>query len=308
MKIIVDNQIVKILKHNASELLKNPFLSNRDNHISFGWPSLLEYLDLGSLLSELPPFDQNQPIFKACVSSLCENEEKEVIFYIYDRLFAENLNQIKDLPQIDASFLLQAIKKQREKSFFLELEKIVSHTLAAYEIALLDKTSDTMHDLILYLAWDRMCVWMAHLFNYQSTNPKFINGIQVLKECLIESYQHIAMQGRTVPGLYRMLESLFFYQMREENLQKHTDAEWALLSQSFPVLKPQNELVDFFYIDDSVEGNTAYLTMDFEDSVHLRLALAHHMIDKIKEETPHWNYTLQPKNILFLNPESHALK
>lgn len=312
MNIIIDNQIVKIFAHDATKIVKNPFISNLDNSISFRWPSLFEYLGLGSILSNLPAFDQTTPLFTACISTLFATKDKEALFYVYDRLFAENLNHINSLPQINAAFLLQTIKEQREKASFLEAEKVLSPVLAAYEAALVEKASHTMHHLILYLAWDRMCVWIGRLFNYQSVDQKFIKGLDVLKECLIESYQHIAQQGRTSPGIFRMLETLFFYQMREENLQKHTDAEWIVLSQSFHALKAQDELLDFFYIDDAViseeklqieEGDSDYyLTLDSSESVKFRLALAQYMMDKLKAEFPQWRYVLRLKKIGYFKP------
>lgn len=305
MEIIVDNKIVNLLIHDATTLAKNPWISSTDNSISFRWPSLLEYLGLGSLFSTLPIFDQSQPMFTACIETLSSNEEKEVIFYVFDHLFAEHLNQIKALRQINASFLLHAIEERRAKA-----EKFISSTLLNYEKAFKENASHAMHDLILYLAWDRMCVWMGHLFNYQSTDSKFLKAITVLKECLVESYQHISRQGRTAPSFYRMLEALFFYQMREENIQKHTDEEWTLLSQSFPILKGQNELIDFFYIDDAMtsgshskknpENSICYLTLDSSDRVNSRLALAQYMVSKLKEEIVDWDYVLQPQQILHL--------
>ncbi len=311
MQIIVDNQVIKLLVSNNPAILRNPFLFSPDSHISFRWPSLLEYLELGEVLSNLPAFDQAQPLFGACVSSLCANNEKEDLFYMYDRLFAENLNQINGLPQIKPSFLLQAIKEQRQKVCFLGVKSVLSSTLDDYEKALAENTSHTMHDLILYLAWDRICVCMARLFDYQSTDPNFIKGVGVLKECLIESYQHIAQQGRTTPGIYRMLEALLFYKMREENLQKHTAVEWATLSQSLNALKAQDELVDFFYIDDAVtpeeklkteeENSACYLTLDYPSMVNSRLSLAQYMMDKLKSEVPQWCYALRPKKIVYLS-------
>ncbi len=311
MKIIVDDQIVKLFVSSAAPILNNPFIFNVDNHLSFRWPSLLEYLGLGSILSSLPAFSQDQPLFEACVSTLCANEETEVLFHLYDRLFAENLNQINALPEIKPSFLLQEIKEKRQKISFLEVESVLSPSLTAYEISLTEKASHTMHDLILYLAWDRMCVWMSRLFDYQSTDPKFIKGIGVLRECLIESYQHITQQGRTTPGIYRMLESFLFYQMRDENLEKLTAAEWTILSRSFQALKAQDKLVDFFYIDDAVtsekelkieeENSEYYLTLDSPDRVNIRLSLAQYMMDKLKSEVPNWDYVLRPKKIVYLD-------
>lgn len=312
MKMIVDNQIVKLFVSNPTKILNNPLLFNSDNHVSFKWPSLLEYLELGSILSNLPAFEQNQPLFEACISTLCANNETDVFFHLYDRLFAETLNQIKALPQLKSSFLLQALKEQRQKKSFLEAKVLLSPVLDAYETSLTEKASHTMHDLILYLAWERMCVCLSRLFDYQSTDPKFIKGIAVLRECLIESYQHIAQQGRTNPSIYRMLESFLFYQMREENLEKHTTAEWALLSQSFQALKAQDDLADFFYIDDAVilerdlkieeENSECYLTLDPINKINARLSFAIYMLDKLKSEVPNWDYVLHQKKIVFLEP------
>jgi hypothetical protein len=306
MKIIVDNQIVKLFVSDPTKILDNSSIFNGENQINFRWPSLLEYLELGSILTNLSAFDSGEPLFKACVAALCANEEKEVIFHLYDRLFAENLTQISDLPQINPIFLLQAIEAQRQKVVFSEAQNMLSPALAAYETALTEKASHTMHDLILYLAWDRMCVWMARIFDYQSNDPKFIKGVSVLRECLIESYQHIAKQARTTPGIYRMLEAFVFYQMREENLEKLTVAEWTILSESFPMLKAQDKLVDFFYIDDAVipeedlNSPECYLTLDTSERVNTRLRLAQFMIDALKSEVPGWNYTLRPQKIIYL--------
>jgi hypothetical protein len=293
MKIVIDNQIASLLKKEPSRLLENPFFPKQKGGISFRWPTLLVYLDLGSIFFALPPFEQNTPLFDAYITALHTSEEKENLFYLYDTLFAENLTQIQSLALLQPSFLLEAIKKQGEKSI-----------LSTYEKALEEKTSDTMHDLILYLAWDRMCVCMNHLFNHQSMDAKFLQGIEVFKECLIESYQHITEQGRTSPGFYRLLEALFFYQMREERLYKHTQEEWSLLTKSFPALQQEKGLVDAFYIDDAVgveeKDKGVYLTMDSSDRVQLRFTLAGYMIDRLKKEIPGWKYNLYPQNVMFL--------
>lgn len=269
-----------------------------DNLNNSSWPSLLEYLGLGSIFSNLPSFDQSVPLFQACISTLCASEEEEVVFYLYDRLFAENLNQISALPQINSSFLLQIIKEQQQKKSF--------EILSVYATSLTEKPSETIHDLILYLAWDRMCVCMARLFDYQSKDPKFIRAIDILRGCLIESYQHIAQQGRTNPSLYRMLESLVFYEMREENLENHNDAEWATLSQSFQALSSQDQLLDAHYIDDAVarekgqeieEEDSEYLISDSPNRINPRLALAHYMTDKLRSEVANWDYVLRPIKI-----------
>jgi hypothetical protein len=297
MKIIVDNQIVKLLSLDAADIMKNPLISDQHNQLTFRWPSFLESLRLGSLFSNLPIFNEREPLFVATISTLHTTEEKEVVFHIYDHLFIENLNQIKALGQIQPSFLLEAINKEKEKGAFFSL------IFDSYEKAFIENRSHAIHDLILYLAWDRMCVWIARIFNYQSGDLKFIKNLRILKECLVESYQHITFQRKTAPGVYRMLEAVFFYQMREENLQKHTPSEWELLTKSFSVLKGELELADFFYIDDAIlseESSECYLTQDSQDRVALRLALAQYIVDKLKTEFSHWGYTLRRKKIIHL--------
>ena len=238
-------------------------------------------------------------------ATLCANEEKEVIHYLFDGLFTENLQQITSLKQMNAAFLVQAIRDKREKISCNKEKEGLAFTLNTYERALTENISETMHGLILYLGWDRCCVCMAHLFDYQTNEPKFIQNIALLWECLIESYQHIFLQGRTRPGIYRMFEACLFYQMREENLHALTADEWELVNQSFQLLKPEEELMDCFYIDDAIamkndEDAECYATVDSSLQVQTKVALAKYMIDKIKRDFPSWNFSFNPKKIIHL--------
>lgn len=304
MKYVADNQIIKILAQNPKELMQNAFIADPDNQLYLRWPALLEYLGLGSLLTTLPTFEPAQPLFNACVTTLSSNKEKEVCFYIYDQIFTECLNQIKMLPQMNAPYLIEAIKKSRLTPSFLTAEKIISSSLSAYEIALISHGAAAIHDLVLYLAWDRMCVCMGHLFDYQTAEPKFNKGLIILKECLIESYLHISQHEKTSPNLSRMIESLLFYHVREDNLQNHTDKGWETLSKSLPHLNPQNELADIYYIDDALvpesDDNQVYLTLEEAAKVNVKLELAQYIFEKLKEEDSQWDYTFQPKKVIFI--------
>lgn len=288
MKLFADNQIIEMLARHPDEALKIPLLADSGNNLNFFWPSLLECLDLGSIFKGLPPFALEEPLYKAFLAALWVNQEKEALFYLYDSLFAECLTQIKGLPQINVTFLLHAIRQQKQPA------------LATYEAALLENPSDTLHDLILYLAWDRMCVSVSRLFDYQTSDPAFIHSLEVLKECLIESYLHITQNGRTIPSLYRLIEALFFYEMREENLHKHPAEAWALLSQNFQILKAQDELADYYYIDGAGMPLSGYLTLDSPDKVNLRQALARHFMEKLKVEVPEWHYELPTIKIIYI--------
>jgi len=307
MKIIIDNQIIKTLAQDSIELMKNPLILDPNNQISLRWPTLLEYLGLGAITNNLTPFDEKAPLFQATLSTLHLDDEEETIFYIYDRLFVENLKGIKDLQELQLSSLLQSLK-DCGKHVNEEVKKVFSPTLTSFQQLFNDNPSFAMRDLILYLAWDRMCVCISRLFDSQSSDKKFIRGLGIMKKCLVDSYLHLTKNGETSPSLYRLLESLVFYSMREESLETHTPAEWAVLSQSFQVLKGEEGIADVFYIDDSgvVEGQLqtaleCYLTLDPSDKINTRIALASFMLDKLKSEFPEWNYCFQQKEVVSLS-------
>lgn len=304
MKLFLDRRAVRLLGQNPSKILRHELVSHPESEIALRWPAFLEYLGLGALFSGFPLFGPEEPLFNATVQTVSSTDEKEVILYIYDRLFTEALNRVRALPQVNASFLFEAIQGQRKVSLFSEGEKALDPALKRYEAALLERPLDTLHDLTLYLSYDRMCAWMAALFDLSSQDPRFIRGISVLKECLVESYQHIFKHGRTVPGVFRLVEALFAYQMREENLPKHTETEWELLSQSVPLLHSEGELADS-YIDDGVaerldDSPACHLVSDEPDTVKKRIALAQHMFGKLKEQIPQWDFSLSPKPIIFV--------
>lgn len=307
MKLFVDNQVMRMLVYNPDEVVKHSIFSGGNVHISFDWPSLLEFLDLATLYAHLPPFDKSQPLFNACVTTLYANENEEVIYQLYDRLFVECLTQVKNLPHLNHVSLLQTIQEKQKKLSSSKTGSLISTSLIHAEEAFEKKGSHLMHDLILYLAWDRMCVYMARLFDYQSTDIKFMKNLYLIRGCLIESYQHITKHGRTSPSFYRLIEALFYYQMREENLYKHTDLEWALLNQSFQVFKSQDELADFLYIDHGVvpieqitqdSEADCYLTLEPIDKVNTRLVLARNMINQLKSENPDWDFVFRPGKVV----------
>lgn len=272
MKNVANIQIVKKIAQLPSPL-----------PITLKWPTFLECLDLADLYNHLPSFDAEHPFFQKCLKILFE-EGKDQAVDLFDRLFAENLCLVKDLPQLQASFLLEAIEKKESS-----IDRRLYASWNLYENRL------NLHDLILYLGWERMCISVSRLFDAQSAELNFLHNLEVLKECLVESYQHISKDGKTSPSLYRLLEALFFYHMREENLHKLTEEEWSTLSQSFNILKDQNALADFFYIDE--EDDATYLTSEPQASINTRLIFADFMI---KKELPNLTIDLKSKIIVSL--------
>lgn len=311
MKIFVDKQLIKSFAQIPHTISKQSAILDLPLPITLGWPSLLDFIGLEDLFKNIPAFNENEAIFQTCLNVLHEDKVDGILFDLYDRLFAEYLTYIKSLPQIDPDFLTAKIQEELQKASFLSVSKWLGSSLLHYKQALTQTPALIMHDLILYLAWDRMCVALGRLFDYQTEDPIFIRGIETLRKCLIESFQHIALQGKTSPSFYRLTESLFFYEMREENLDKHSEEEWALLSQSFSVLLPQEEFVDCCYIDNALnttsqrDSNTSRdkcLTFESEDKVYSRFKLAQLMMRKLSLESDfEWRYGLRSMEIVFLD-------
>lgn len=322
MKTFIDNKLIQKItsetvdKENSllKAYLKAGILTNdQPMQVMLGWPSLLEYLDLESLFENFPTLDNQNELFALIISTLPLESEKDFLIRLYDQVFVECLTHVKALPQIDPTFLIQRIQQKRQSSL-----KLFAQSLDRYERLLLEHPAHIMHDLILYLAWDRVCVNLAILFEYRSPEVDIRSGLDVLKECLLESFQHITAHGRTAPSLFRLMEALYAYQMREENLPIYTDSEWSILCQSACALKPREILSDVWYIDaavtddqklkemDKEKKNLRVLTMDSVDKVQACLAFVHYMIDKLKLETE-WQYSLCPIEVVCLQEYGNDL-
>lgn len=318
MRIFFDNKLIQ--KIASSETKNNAFLAacmdadlladDQLIHVTLGWPSLLEYLNLGGVLENFPTFDYQNELFALILSLLPLDSEKELLIRTYDQVFVECLTYVKALPQMDPDFLLQQI--QQKQHSLTQADKPFNQSLARYEKRLLEHPAHFMHDLILFLAWDRACVNLAIVFEQSSPDVNILRGLDVLKECLLESFQHITAHGRTAPGFFRLIEALYAYQMREERLQIHTEDEWAILCQSASALKPREILSDVWYIDASIADeeklkrmkqeneHLRVFTMDPADKVSVCLSLVRYMINKLKEETSEWRYSLAPVEVICL--------
>lgn len=317
MKTFADNKLIKnIANGEAASFLevwqkadsKSPF------QINLKWPSLLEIIDEGALFENISKIDQNNPFVTTLVSYLLSGLEKDLVIRCYDELFTECLVQIKSLPQMDPVFLFNQIQQKRQ-SFSQQVQELLSADLDYYESALRDHTAYTMHDLILYLAWDRMCVYLTVIFDHPSSDPHFRQGIAILKECLIESFQHITGQGRTIPSFFRLMEALYAYDMRDENLQSYNEEDWLVLCQASSSLKPREALADVFYIDASLihdqqkkeKNSSLFFTSASSETVKATLALAHLMLKRLREEVPDWSYMLSSTEVVYLKQKEDGL-
>lgn len=312
MNSYVDNKLLRFLCASAES--KETFLTlcaeaglvaeDLPRQIDLDWPSLLEYIGQGNLYDSFQALDEHNAFLAFVLATLASDLPSHLYMELYDRIFVECLTSVKDLPQIQQAFLLSHIQTKQH----LPIATLFSESLEKYVSALTDDPYNTIHDLTLYLAWDRMCVFLAVVFELFVPKDSRLHGLEVLKGCLIESFQHITGQRRTSPGFFRFIEALYAYHMRQENLQSHTDEEWLKLCQGARALKPREELSDVPY------ANAAVIDVNhLKDSKALRvftlhsveratatLALTDCMIQKLKREVPDWHYALAPVDIVFL--------
>lgn len=309
MKLCIDNKLIRKLEQSSEtewksfiddSIQRGDLPKDTSRYIIFGWPNLLAYLDLGSLFENFFTFDEHNPLFAYILSSLACWTEEEELFRLYDQVFVECLTHVKALPQIDPRFLVDEIQKREALPWF-------SQTLDQYKNMLMTNPSNAMHDLILYLGWDRVCVNLAMVFEYPSTDLTTLEGLKVLRECLLESFQHITGQGRTLPGFFRLLEALYAFEMRQENLETHNKEEWEILCLGGSVLKPRNAIADVLYIDKAIgptkEALTVF-TMDTSDNVKATESLAQCILKKLVSEQNNWNFILNPVKILCVKEET----
>ncbi|MBN9377156.1 MAG: hypothetical protein BGO14_04760 [Chlamydiales bacterium 38-26] len=319
MHIIPDKSTIKNLKNRDSagleSVLSNLFNDLTSPEIHLTWPSFLEYIEGGPIFDNFPAFSQKNALYRLITQLLPLEKEKDYLIEVYDHVFAECLTHVKALPQIQPDFLIESIQKKRKQihdnpfqnQFFLPLLDTIHHRLVQnpYEL---------MHNLVLYLAWDRVCMNFAMIFEYTESDPsKIQKGLELINTCLTESFQHISDQKKTIPSFYRLIEALFAFNMRDENLKIHSEEDWQILCQSFNSLHAREELMDLPYIDLAMQGNAEtslepllFLTTDSKEKVNSSYALTNCIIKKLKQEIPFWKYDLAKKDLAIIDLESHT--
>jgi hypothetical protein len=291
MKIYLDNQLIRSLPN--GDMFEDP------SQIHFSWSSLLECLDLGLLFESLPNFDSQNELYVHILSTLSLDFDKENLFKLYDQVFVECLNLIKALEPVRPDFLIEKIREKRSKL------SLFSNPLNQFENLLTIHPKASMHDLILYLAWDRICVYLAIVFESAPADVNTQRGLQVLKECLIESFHHISATGKTRPGFFRFSEAIYAFLMREEHLQTYSDPDWMILCQSSQALRNRNELPNVPYIDEGIFSShhmskpfIKVFTLDSLDKVTVSKTFSNYLLQKCREEMPLWDYLLFPVEII----------
>ena len=242
--------------------------------------TFFECLGLNHIFEKFPELNE----LHILLISILEHENKnELLVHFYDQVFIECLTHVKALPELGPSFLLEQIEKKRVECPFPQ-------SLDLYQILLLKHPQHIIHDLTLHLAWDRTCVYLASLFDQD------FSDLKVLKDCLVESFQHITKDGKSVPSLFRFIEALYSYYLKKENLPHHTEEEWKILCQGSITLKPRDKFTAVPYLD-VVAGNRKVLTLDSLTQVKAAVALTECILEKLKKEHPTWSYSLSPVEV-----------
>jgi hypothetical protein len=249
------------------------------------WPYLFKALSIGPLFEEFPLVDEKDSLFSCIVSSLETGEDKEFLIQLYDQVFVECLTLVQTMPEVDPFYLLSKIKEKRQ-----------SDELLSYQERLEKEPYLARHDLVLYLAWDRVCVYLAVLFERSYRQKAALEGLQVLKDCLVESFLHINSLGKTKPGFFRMAEALFAYYLREELIDTHSEEEWDVFCKSTSILRPRDQWIDVPYVDECImttrQEPGSYESQDSLDVIELSQKFAKCMIEKLQKEYPEWNCQL----------------
>lgn len=306
MKSFIDNRVMQKVELSGSENIlieasveAGISIGDEQILISFGWTSLLKYLGMESLFEKFPEFNEQNELFAFIVSAIAKDGEEELLIRLYEQVFVECLTYVKAVEQIHPSFIISEIQRKRS----LGKSELFSCSLDKYESLFVEKPYETIHDLTLYLAWDRVCVNLTKVFECVFPDLRQREGLRIIKECLVESFHHITAHGRTKPSFFRLIEALYAYQMREENLQTHTDEEWLILCQGLGALRSRGDLIDVFYIDatfgDDLEPKRVF-TLDLVDEVKACLSLGQYMVEKLKREVSSWQYDFCPMEIVCL--------
>lgn len=281
MALLLDHKTIDFLAHHKEMI--EPYLATEKESFLFNWSSFFGVLEIKMVFEDFSFCEREDPLFQATISSLLEIQKEEDLFYLYDSLFSSCLQKIYSLPwlQAEALFLKMVEQKQKKKGFWQE------KLLDCYENYFLQEGLKKIHqDLVLSLTWDRFCLLSSQLFDFPSKEPLVLQNLARFKDCLIDSYHHIVGQKKSRPSFFRLVNALFYYEVREERIDLHSAFEWQLLTQSFPLLLLDHEIsscsyVDFWVNQEKKIEEVKILTVDSLEIVQAKKALSSWFSQKI---------------------------
>lgn len=318
MKPYIDDTLITFIRRNPCAFIGEALRAsgdlgeNQKLELQLGWSNLFALLGEADPFKDFPAFDQDQDLFRYAESVLTGPFKEESIYELFDRLFMECLTEVKNLFFMKPNWFSEKISEIK-KGMAPEDFALLSGSLGRIEGMFLFYPQPTMHDLTLFLAWDRICVHSAILFELPHNSQDFLEGINCLKNCLIESFQHITYQGKTIPSYFRLVEAVYAWLMREENLPSHAEEEWNILCQGVQGLRSRGGLPDVYYIDaallskkQAVElvgqavGSLKSLSLSSAEEVKAVIKLAKMISDRIGKQEASWSFGFCPIDVFCL--------
>jgi hypothetical protein len=291
MKIYLDNLSIQKFKNHE---IQDVAFSNTDD-VFFTLANLMGFLDLKYIFDAIAKFDNQNELFQFIVSKAAEDQDPNFLMDLYDQLFAQVLTDVKNLKEVNASFLLQSLSEHENHCI-----PIYSKAITYFKQILSDVPKQAIHDLTLYLAFDRMTIAVAELFEQQQCK---IGSLRIFRNCIIESFQHITKNSKVTLGFFRLMEALYAFDMRNENLDTYSEGDFETLCKSSKVLSDRDRICFIPYVDIALmhmseEKEITCLTTDSEEKVELTLVFADFMINKLYQEGIGWEYRRAKSNII----------
>ena len=279
MPFLLDHKTIRYLKDHP-ELTHHHFSEKKETFL-LNWSSFWGSLEKEELIQEFSFCERGDALFQATITSLLEIQEESDLFYLYDSLFSSCLQKVYSLPWLQLGSFIQEIVDQKKKKKGTWEENL----LESYEKAFRTEGPSKIHDFILSFAWDRFCLLSATLFDFPSQERRFLKNLAKFRDCLIDSYHHIRDQRKSSPSFFRLVNALFYYEVREERIDLHQPQEWEILTQSFPLLLSDDEISSCSYIDFFMQEGKGekvqILTVDSLEVVQRKKALSSLFLQKI---------------------------
>lgn len=310
-RLFVDSELFLFLETSSSEFytkIKDVASLTDGLQLQSGWAAFLNFLGLSPAFEGMAPFTAETPLFSVAIQALNQQVPQDFLIRVYDQIFVDCLTQVKALPFVNAAFLLERLDDVlHERS---SGNSWIAQWALRYKERLTSETSNALHDLTLFLAWDRMCVRCASLFDFH--HQDFLPGeLTVFKDCLIESFQHIWAQKRTTPSFYRLMEALYSFYMRDEKLQDYPEDIWQTLCQAATTLKSRDNPYDISYLDNAFSiaekapGEEAFaLTLASPEKVRASLKFASYVLSAESLSAASWY--LLPQKIICVDAETRV--
>lgn len=137
--------------------------------------------------------------------------------------------------------------------------------------------SDYRNQIVLYLTWDRMCVWTGIIWDFFAESAERLS-LSIWKELLIESFVHIHQTKQTVPSLFRLVDALYRYSLMRSQRDAHEESLWQDICAMSGYTLQESQIPWVPYIDGGVCCNQEDLEKGGDTGWQARLAFSRHVV------------------------------